>query len=99
MTDHRVLATGDRERPIFFSLGNFPFNSMRSGVPTSERVYRAYSWHSLETENNLLGRLGRLTWSHPASAGGRSWRAPRSGSAARRSSPSWAPATSSASAR
>jgi poly-gamma-glutamate capsule biosynthesis protein CapA/YwtB (metallophosphatase superfamily) len=52
-------------RPIFYSLGNFVFHSMRSQSPHRDRAYPPYVWSSLRTEINFLGGLARLTWEQP----------------------------------
>src|SRR5205814_7616873 len=54
-----------RGRPIFYSLGNFIFHSMRSRAPHRDRVYPPYVWSSLRTDINFLGGLARLTWESP----------------------------------
>lgn len=51
-----------RGRPIFYSLGNFVFHSMRSSAPDSERVYPPYYWGTLRTDLNFIGGLARLSW-------------------------------------
>jgi poly-gamma-glutamate synthesis protein (capsule biosynthesis protein) len=60
-----------RERPIFYSLGNFVFHSITRAQPELGRPYPFYSWRSLRSELNHLGGVARLTWhaaGRPASA-------------------------------
>lgn len=51
-----------RGRPIYYSLGNFLFHSMRSTAPYRERVYPPYYWGTLRTHLNSIGGLARLSW-------------------------------------
>jgi poly-gamma-glutamate capsule biosynthesis protein CapA/YwtB (metallophosphatase superfamily) len=57
-----------KERPIFYSLGNFLFHRMMDKQPLLGRPYPAYSWRSLRSEVNRHGGVARLRWTDASAA-------------------------------